>query len=212
MAPQRSPTLTLLPVYDDWEVLTLLLAQLDEQFLSSGRRTSVLVVNDGSRTTHALRDCKFRALDSVEILHLRRNVGHQRAIALGLAYIEANIACDTVVVMDADGEDTPADALRMLERSAAEGGTKAVFAMRENRSEGPVFRLFYIIYRSVFRVLTGQRIRFGDSQCDATRCTAAPGSRFRKFGITMRQACSAPGCRAFTCRPVAESAWQAVPA
>ena len=165
MAPQRCPILTLIPAYDDWEGLGLLLAQLDDEFFQRGHRTSVLVVDDGSRAPHALHaphDRPFRAVGSIEILHLRRNVGHQRAIAIGLAYIEANMTCDTVVVMDADGEDTPADAARMLERSSAEGGSKAVFAMREKRSEGRSFRLFYALYRSAFRVLTGQTIRFGN--------------------------------------------------
>jgi polyisoprenyl-phosphate glycosyltransferase len=162
MPSERCPTLALIPVYDDWEVLSLLLARLDEEFSSKGQRASVVAVDDGSRSAHSLRGLRFRALQSIEILHLRRNVGHQRAIALGLAYVEARVPCETVIVMDADGEDTPEDALRLLERAHAEGGGKAVFALRHKRSEGPVFRAFYVLYRAAFRVLTGQTIRFGN--------------------------------------------------
>ncbi len=162
MTLERSPILTLIPVYDDWEVLRLLLAELDEQFLQSSQRVSVVVVNDGSQEAPALRNLRFRTLQSLEVLHLRRNVGHQRAITIGLAYVEARIPCNTVIVMDADGEDTPADAARLLDRSILEGGSKAVFALRETRSEGPIFRLFYILYRTAFRALTGQLIRFGN--------------------------------------------------
>jgi polyisoprenyl-phosphate glycosyltransferase len=42
------------------------------------------------------------------VIKLKRNVGHQRAIAIGLNYVadhHPDIAC--TVVMDSDGEDTP---------------------------------------------------------------------------------------------------------
>ena len=38
------------------------------------------------------RDCgPLQAIASVDVLRLRRNLGHQRAIAIGLAYVQANI-------------------------------------------------------------------------------------------------------------------------
>ena len=46
------------------------------------------------------------------VLRLRRNVGHQRAIALGLTYLQVEAGCEAVIVMDADGEDRPADVPR----------------------------------------------------------------------------------------------------
>ena len=162
MSAVRCPTLALIPVYDDWEVLRLLLLDLDAEFARQRRSISILAVDDGSRAPHGLNGLRFVAIQSVQILHLRRNVGHQRAIALGLAYVEARLACDTVVVLDADGEDTPEDATRLLDRAASEGAAKVVFALRRERSEGPVFRLFYVLYRTAFRILTGQKIRFGN--------------------------------------------------
>ena len=67
---------------------------------------SFLIVDDCS--TQPLP--KFDGLkNSIQILHLNRNIGHQRAIAIGLSYIQFNLPCEQVLVMDADGEDKPED-------------------------------------------------------------------------------------------------------
>ena len=70
---------------------------------------SVLFIEDGSITTPhpCLLDWKPQALESVGILVLRRNLGHQRAIAVGLAYLAEKWTADAVVVMDSDGKIVP---------------------------------------------------------------------------------------------------------
>ncbi|MFZ9889523.1 MAG: glycosyltransferase, partial [Myxococcota bacterium] len=89
------------------------------------------------------------------------NVGHQRAIALGLAWSAHNLDYDAFVVMDGDGEDTPADVERLVERSHAEPGT-AIIAERKKRSEGWLFRLGYRAFRIVHLLTTGKQMRFGN--------------------------------------------------
>ena len=102
------------------------------------------------------------ALVTLEVLHLRRNLGHQRAIAVGLAYVEARGGADAVVVMDGDGEDRPEDVNRLLDALEADGGRRIVFAERTRRSEGVVFGLLYWAYRLIHQVLTGERVRVGN--------------------------------------------------
>lgn len=63
--------------------------------------------------------------------------------------------------MDADGEDRPSDVVRMIEIARNTPG-QLIFALRARRSEGKLFRTFYLAYRAVFRVLTGQVIRVGN--------------------------------------------------
>ena len=165
LAPEASgrPSLVILtPVYNDWEVLKLLLADLDAALRSSGETADFVAVNDGSQQSPELSGLALSAIRSLSVLHLRRNLGHQRAIAVGLAYVEANMPCAAVVVMDADGEDRPEDVLRLLNESRQQPGDKIVFALRERRSEGVLFRAFYTIYRWVFKGLTGQTIRVGN--------------------------------------------------
>jgi cellulose synthase/poly-beta-1,6-N-acetylglucosamine synthase-like glycosyltransferase len=98
----------------------------------------------------------------VQLLTLRRNVGHQRAIAVGLAYVHEHIACDAVVVMDADGEDDPADVPRLVARCAEDRFEKIIFARRAKRSEGAVFVAFYMLYKALYRLLTGADMRVGN--------------------------------------------------
>ena len=159
---ERDELIILTPVYNDWKVLGLLLAQLDAELLANGASASVVAVNDGSQDPVDLPALSLKALRTVEVLHLRRNLGHQRAIAVGLAYVEANLPCAAVVVMDADGEDQPKDILRMVAEWRQSKADKVVFALRKRRSEGLVFRVCYTLYRWVFKAMTGQAIRVGN--------------------------------------------------
>lgn len=153
----------LIPVFDEWRALQLLLREIDLRVAGVGWRVSVLLVDDGS--TEELPVESFcgsgSGFERIDVLGLRKNIGQQRAIAVGLAYLEKNIPCDAVVVMDGDGEDSPADIPRLLARFDALGGTRVVFAARARRSEGLVFKFFYRLYRLAHRALTGISVRVG---------------------------------------------------
>jgi glycosyltransferase involved in cell wall biosynthesis len=148
------------PIHNDWECARRLLEALDAQEALRGAR--VLLVDDGSDAQCQRPEARFQRLARVEVLSLRRNLGHQRAIAVGLAYVAEKIPGRAVVVMDGDGEDDPADVPRLLERMDAEGGRAIVFAERTRRAEGLVFRLGYAGYRLLHRVLTGIGVRVGN--------------------------------------------------
>src|SRR5262249_31404034 len=105
---------------------------------------------------------QWSAIEQVRLLELRRNVGHQRAIVLGLAYLHRRNECDAVVVMDADGEDLPSDVPRLVEQFEAAGRRAIVFAERRRRTESLLFRVFYWLYRQLHVVLTGLRVRVGN--------------------------------------------------
>jgi len=157
-------TVILIPLFEDWPALAKLLPLLDTALFQSSLRAEVLVVDDGStsRPSEALPALDYRALGRVSILGLRRNLGHQRAIAIGLAYVEARVPCEAVVVMDGDGEDDPRDVPRLIEHSRGEGGNRIVFAERTRRSESWLFRLFYGLYRVLQYLLTGHGVRVGN--------------------------------------------------
>lgn len=161
-APTATGSLVILtPVYNDWEVLRLLLLSIDQELSSVAETACVLVVNDGSSKLPELSGLALGSIRQLDVLHLRRNLGHQRAICIGLAYVEAETAYENILVMDADGEDRPSDVVRMLEK-ARSAPRQLVFALRERRSEGAIFSAFYFLYRCLFRVLTGQVIRVGN--------------------------------------------------
>jgi polyisoprenyl-phosphate glycosyltransferase len=153
-----------LPVYNDWTAVERLLPRIDQALNSIPCRARVLLVDDASdEEPETAWPRAFRNIEDVSILHLRRNLGHQRAIAVGLAHVYHNgQSFDAVVVMDADGEDRPEDIGALLEKFQAEGGGKAVFAARSKRLESPVFRFFYHAYRILHKALTGVAVRVGN--------------------------------------------------
>lgn len=155
----------LIPIYNDWRASITLLAELDRELTARGRTASILFVDDGSSDS-VDRDGVHQfvptpGLVSIEILHLRHNIGHQRAIAVGLAHLEAHGGVDAVVVMDGDGEDIPSDVNRLLDALEQTPG-RIVFAERRRRSEGIVFSSLYHLYRGLHRALTGESVRVGN--------------------------------------------------
>ncbi|WP_152051620.1 glycosyltransferase [Tautonia marina] len=161
--PTGNSLVIMIPVFNDWVALDLLLPELDRVLQTHRMSADVLVIDDGSSTEPQSADRSYNALGRVDILPLKRNLGHQRAIAIGLAVVADRLpGCQTLVVMDGDGEDDPRDIPRMLDRYRAEGCRKIVFADRTRRSESLKFRFFYQLYRMAHRVLTGFDVRVGN--------------------------------------------------
>jgi polyisoprenyl-phosphate glycosyltransferase len=162
-APPTSPlrVVILIPLRDDWASAAELIRRLDAAFASHPYLIDVLLVDDGSVQDFRSANFPLRlaAIRTIRILHLRRNLGHQRAIAIGLVQIERAIPCDAVLVMDGDGEDTPEGALQLL---GAFSGKTAIFAKRSRRTESFTFRLFYQLYKLVHYLLTGVRVEVGN--------------------------------------------------
>ncbi len=153
-----------MPVYNDWKALSLLLPSLDQVLTSSELKARIVLIDDGSNlpAPTALDRQRFESIVSVDVVALRRNLGHQRAIAVGLSYIDANLPESMVVVMDCDGEDDPKDVPRLIRECAAHGHEKIVFAARTRRSEGWLFTICYHLYRLIHYLLTGVAVRVGN--------------------------------------------------
>ncbi len=154
----------LIPVFNDWHAVALLLAALDHTLSEGALCVEVLLVNDGSTQLPeaGLLAQDYQHLESVEILHLHRNLGHQRAIAVGLAHVHEHVPCRAVVVMDGDGEDRPRDVLGLVEEFDRYGERFIVFAERAKRLEKIRFRFCYQCYRLIHWLLTGVRVRVGN--------------------------------------------------
>ena len=162
-SPPDKAVVILMPVYDDWQALSLLLPRLDRELASNALNARVFLVDDGSTIapSKSFWSFEYQCIQSIDVLSLRRNLGHQRAIAAGLSYIEANVGCQYVVIMDSDGEDDPVDVPELLRKCIA-AGNKIVFAARTRRSEGWLFKFLYHQYRLIHFLLTGIRVRVGN--------------------------------------------------
>lgn len=151
-------TVIIMPVYEDRESASELMRNLARALPET---PFIVAVEDGSvRDPLTAADIANAGLEG-EVLYLARNMGHQRAIATGIAHVNFHLKPKCVVVMDSDGEDRP-DAIPPLLRELESGACDAVVAMRRRRSESFVFRTFYVLYRFAFQLLTGRFIRFGN--------------------------------------------------
>jgi glycosyltransferase involved in cell wall biosynthesis len=156
--------LIITPVFNDWDSLAQLLEDLEKFLHSEDLDVDVLAVDDGSSQPCPKRlfpKENFSRIKSFNILHLTRNIGHQRAIAIGLAYAHANSSYKQVIVMDSDGEDRIADVINLVHEQMLHPA-EIIFAQRKLRSDSLGFRVFYWTYKTLFRLLTGVTISFGN--------------------------------------------------
>lgn len=147
------------PVYEDVEASSRLFKELAAQFKES---VFVIAVDDGSvKQPLEVGNLEAAGINGV-VLKLRRNVGHQRAIAIGLGYASEHIgAHQRVVVMDSDGEDVPATVHGLLVELEPRD-VDVVVARRKSRVESFRFKAFYALYKVFYSVMTGRAISFGN--------------------------------------------------
>ncbi len=147
------------PVYNDWDCLKFLIKEI--KLISNDKFSidKIIVVNDGSQ-----ENCPELIYNDnkIQIINLTTNLGHQRAICIGLCYVNDNIkSSNFIIVMDSDGEDKPSD-IPLLIEIAKKNSLNIVFAKRNKRSESFIFKLGYFIYKKVFKTLTKTEISFGN--------------------------------------------------
>lgn len=159
MSAQTTGLVAVTPVYEDVEASSRLFKELRREF---GQSVYVVAVDDGSvRQPLAASALSDAGLNGV-VIRLKRNVGHQRAISIGLSYVADRLAnASTVVVMDSDGEDVPST-IRDLMSPLASPDIDVVVAQRKNRVETLRFRAFYLFYKWMFQLLSGRQISFGN--------------------------------------------------
>ena len=166
MCPEQKVTLrniaVVIPVYNDWLSFDVLIGKLGEIAKEGNLQLSVIAVDDGSVDgSQTTIQHPINGIGSIEIVHLIRNLGHQRAIAVGLAVLKEKDLNIPVVVMDSDGEDNPSDLLRLLAEHD-KNPEPIIFAHRSRRSENLIFRVFYSLFKLFFRIFTGKTISFGN--------------------------------------------------
>ncbi len=154
----------MIPVYNDWASVRELLKSIDHNLNACELQCEILIVNDCSiiDPDESTFEYKPKFINSIDILDLKKNLGHQRAIAIGLSYIESKGNADAVLIMDGDGEDSPSHILQLIGRLREENGKKIVFAERSKRTESVGFKIFYQMYRFFHLLLLGKSIKIGN--------------------------------------------------
>uniref|UniRef100_A0A2X0QWG1 Glycosyltransferase n=1 Tax=Candidatus Nitrotoga fabula TaxID=2182327 RepID=A0A2X0QWG1_9PROT len=186
----RCGVIIVMPVYEDGDASSRLFRELASL---PGNKVFVVAVDDGA-VCHPLEITSLEnaGVEGV-ILRLRRNVGHQRAIAIGLGYVSEHIQpYHLTVVMGSDGEDLPSSIAVLLEQLKNEPVDVAV-ARRRKRIESLSFKVCYVVYKHLFRMLTGRFISFGNFM--ALKPHAVEGwFPCRKRPFTLRGLCWPRNC------------------
>lgn len=154
----------LTPVFNDWESFSILVNFIEKYIDQKNFQIQIVAINDDSTEDYI----EFNLPKSIptEIVNLKINIGHQRAIAVGLQYINDQIKdFDYVIVLDSDGEDKPEDIPKLISKCESSNNSKIVFAQRNKREESILFKIGYFIYKNIFYFLTGQKINFGNFSC-----------------------------------------------
>jgi hypothetical protein len=152
------------PVLDDWVSFAVLADEISDLFTGSDFIFHIYAVDDGSSApfdADAMELPEASCILSIEVIRLAANLGHQRAVAVGLCAVADSTEMDAVLVMDCDGQDRPAD-IALLLATSLRHPRHVVLAKRARRSETYTFRLWYGVYKLLFYALTGQPINFGN--------------------------------------------------
>tara|TARA_B100000886_G_scaffold301883_1_gene231617 strand:+ start:2894 stop:3766 length:873 start_codon:yes stop_codon:yes gene_type:complete len=153
--------LFLLPVYNDWKSLNLLLSKIDEVIGEKSNKADILVINDNSSEEIYFDTKLFKNFQNLKVVTLNKNVGSQRSIAIGLKYLLSEKKDYIITVLDSDGEDDPSKINEMIE-NAQKFKRFIIVSSRTNRKENFIFKTLYFIHKVFTFLFSAKWISFGN--------------------------------------------------
>jgi dolichol-phosphate mannosyltransferase len=136
----------LMPAYNECENLVEVIPRTAEVLDALGCSYEIVVVDDGS--TDGTRRM-MAGQRGVRYIRLRRNSGKSAALSVGLHRVDGEI----VVLMDADGQDDPAEIPHLLEK--LDEGFDLVTGMRGDRQDRTSKRMVSKVYNVATAKVTG---------------------------------------------------------
>ena len=79
----------LLPLYNDWKSLQKLLTLINVKLKKFPKKIEVVVVDDNSTVSPQLNIKKLKNIKNLKLLKLNKNLGSQKAISIGLSYLNS---------------------------------------------------------------------------------------------------------------------------
>ena len=159
----KTKIVILTPVYNDWKNLGKLLRKINEIFKRKVNfKFDLIIVNDCSKEKFNPKKYKIRMVNKITIISLFKNVGSQRAIAIGIKYL-SNLYVKNfkTIIIDSDGQDNPNAIIKMLSASRRNKNF-SVAVNRGQRKEPLWFKFFYETYGLIIKLLCAKKIRFGN--------------------------------------------------
>ena len=135
----KAKIIILTPVFNDWKSFKFLIKDLREISAKFGLNFNVIAVDDCSTQREYPFDINLGKNINIRVLRLSFNIGHQRAISVGLCEAFLKYKLDGVIVMDSDGDDKVEDIIYLITNNER---SSIVVAQRSNRTEGIIFSFF----------------------------------------------------------------------
>jgi dolichol-phosphate mannosyltransferase len=154
--PVHLPLSVVVPMFNEEAALPLFVPALRRVLDELGEPYEVIAVDDGSSDGTASIVYDFRrSWPELRLIRLRRNSGHQAALAAGLFHARG----EYLVSIDADLQDPPEVIPRML-RLARADQLDVVHAVREDRSTDTALKRWSAeVYYRLIRRLVGPYVR-----------------------------------------------------
>lgn len=151
----------LIPVYNDWQSLNLLIQNIDKQLKSNSKNANILIINDFSPISPKINLNKLQNIKEVKLINLNKNLGSQKSIAIGLKFLNEKKNSRIITIMDSDGEDDPCRINQMME-VAEKNKDYVVTSNRTNRKERFLFKSLYVLHKILTFLFTAYWISFGN--------------------------------------------------
>jgi glycosyltransferase involved in cell wall biosynthesis len=161
-----------IPVHDEERSVELLYDELRAALEPLGSEWEAIFVDDGSTdgTFAALTRLHSRS-ENVRVVRLRRNFGKAAALVAGFDQVQG----DTVVTIDGDLQDDPAEIPRLLAK--LEEGFDLVSGWKAHRRDPLTRRIPSRLFNSVTRRFSGVRLHDMNCGLKAYRAEVAHGLR-----------------------------------
>ena len=153
----------LIPVFNDWESLLILLNNIHTLKINNLAHIKILIIDDCSSEI-LNKKIEFDSFEDIQIIKNFKNIGHGKSIANGINYLSKKNDFDYLIVMDGDGEDRPEEVKELILKSINLPFV-TITANRIKRSESTFFKLSYHLHKILTLVLTGYSIKFGNFMC-----------------------------------------------
>ena len=159
----KTKIVILTPVYNDWKNLGKLLKKINKVFeISINNTFDLVIVNDCSKENYNHKKYKLKMINKIILINLEKNVGSQRAIAIGLKYLKKSYKNNfKTIIIDSDGQDNPKIISKILRLN--EKNPKCSIAINRGQRREPIwFKLFYEAYCILVKLFCLKKIRFGN--------------------------------------------------
>ena len=151
----------LTPTFNDWKSLSKLLFEIDKNIAGLKGNFRTLVINDASTLKPKLNLKNVKHLRKIKIITLKKNLGSQKSICLGLKYLKKKKTKAIITIIDSDGEDDPKK-IKNLINLAKKNPNSIITANRLKRTENIFFKFLYKLHLLITFLLTGKYIDFGN--------------------------------------------------